>query len=179
MLRADSRPGGGMPLSTNRTKWPIRGGAVAFQPGWFQGHISAQIYINMGFGTNPPNMSFPMLNGVELVGPTNEPWPGTWCFPQVPLPVNATVKPGDNATIQLIEIARHGAALYNCVDITFADPNEEEIPQVTPDNCFNSSQINYNLVFTTQSLSSAPSVRSSSVTTVAVMLAMVIGLMFA
>jgi hypothetical protein len=174
-------PGGGMPVSTNRTKWPIRGGAVSFQPGWFQGHLSAQVYINMGFGTNPPNMSFPMLNGVELVGPTNEPWPGTWCFPQVPLPANATVRPGDNATIQVIEIARHGAALYNCADITFADPDEDDtIPQVTPDNCFNSSQISYNLVFTTESLSmAAPSLRSNPVASAAVLVAVAIGLMFA
>merc|ERR1711939_1186312 len=155
-------PCGGMPVSTNRTKWPIHGGAVSFQPGWFQGHISAQVYINIGFGTNPPNMSFPMLNGVELVGPTNEPYPGSWCWPHVPLPANVTVNPGDNATIQVIEIARHGAALYNCADITFADPDEDDdIPEVTPENCFNASQINYNLVFTTESLSlAAPSIRS-------------------
>ena len=169
-----------MPVSTNRTKWPIRGGAVSFQPGWFQGHISAQVYINIGFGSNPPNMSFNMLNGVELVGPTNEPYPGTWCFPQVPLPqnLNHTVNPGDNATIQVIEIARHGAALYNCADITFADPNEEEIPEVTPENCFNSSQINYNLVFTTESLSVAtPSVRSCPMA--ATLVAIAVSLMFA
>lgn len=160
-------PCGGMPTSTNRTKWPIRGGAVAFQPGWFQGHSSAQIYINLGFGTNPPNMSFPVLNGIEIVGPANEPYPGTWCFPQVPLPVNVTVNPGDNATIQVIELAKHGAALYNCADITFADPDTEEIPEVTPDNCFNSSHLNYNLVFTTESLSSAPSISARSFTVAA------------
>jgi hypothetical protein len=158
---ADLLPGGGMPTSTNRTKWPIRGGAVAFQPGWFQGHVSAQIFINIGFGTTPANMSHAMLNGVELVGPSNEPYPGTWCFPQVPLPANTTVNPGDNATIQIIELARHGAALYNCADITFADPDTEEIPEVTPDNCFNSSQIKYNLVFTTESLTSGASTSMS------------------
>ena len=151
-------PCGGMPTSTNRTKWPIQGGAVSFQPGWFQGHSVAQIFINMGFGTNPPNMSFSMLSGVELVGPANDPYPGTWCFPNLGIP-NTTqqIKPGDNATIQVIELAKHGAALYNCVDITFADPATEEIPEVNEDNCFNSSYLHYNLVFTTESLSEASS----------------------
>jgi len=147
-----SYPCGGMPTSTNRTKWPIKGGAVAFQPGWFQGHASAYIYINLGYGTVPPNMSNPMVSGIQIVGPTREPYPGTFCLPQVPLPVNATVKVGDNATIQLIETAIHGASLYNCVDITFAEP--EDVPEVNSSNCFNSSQISTQLVFTTESLKS-------------------------
>lgn len=145
-----------MPLSTNRTKWPVKGGAIAFQPGWFAGHGTAFIYVNMGFGTNPPNMSNPMLSGVQLIGPTNQPYPGSWCFPQLPLPAGANVQIGDNATIQLIETAVHGAALYNCVDITFADP--ADVPEVNASNCFNSSQISSDLVFTTAALSgSSPS----------------------
>jgi len=139
-----------MPSSTNRTKWPVHGGAVAFQPGWFQGHATAYIYINLGYGTIPPNMSNPMISGIQIIGPTRQPYPGTFCFPQVPLPVNASVKVGDNATIQLIETAIHGAALYNCVDITFAEP--EDVPEVNSSNCFNSSQITSDLVFTTSSL---------------------------
>jgi hypothetical protein len=55
-----------MPMSENRTKWPVKGGAVAFQPGWFQGHGTAFIYINLGIGTFPPNMSNVMLNGGEF-----------------------------------------------------------------------------------------------------------------
>lgn len=70
-----------------------------------------------------------------------------------------TVNPGDNATIQVIELAKHGAALYNCADITFAEPGDADIPLVTKDNCFNSTYLNYNLVFTTESLSlAAPTV---------------------
>ncbi|KAJ9603965.1 hypothetical protein H2200_011487 [Cladophialophora chaetospira] len=145
-------PCGGMPTSQNRTKWPLKGGAVAFQPGWFQGHGSAFIYINLGLGTNPPNMSNVMLSGVQIIGPSKDPYPGTFCFPQVPLPANLTVNVGDNATIQLIETAVHGAALYNCVDITFADP--EDVPEVNASNCFNSTQITSDLIFTTSSLSS-------------------------
>ena len=110
--------GGGMPTSTNRTTWPVLGGAVALQPGWFQGHATAFFYINLGFGTNgpdggPPNMSFPMVPVFQITGPSKGPYPGTFCLPQVPLPANTTVNVGDNATIQVVETAVHGAALFN------------------------------------------------------------------
>jgi hypothetical protein len=141
-----------MPMSENRTKWPVKGGAVAFQPGWFQGHGTAFIYINLGIGTFPPNMSNVMLSGVQIIGPSKDPYPGSFCFPQVPLPANLTVNVGDNATIQIIETAVHGAALYNCVDITFAEP--EDVPEVNASNCFNSSQIQSDLIFTTTALQS-------------------------
>src|SRR5271154_2053971 len=145
-----SSTGGGMPASTNRSLWPVRGGAIAIQPGWFQGHATAFFYINLGFGTMPPNMSNPMVPAFQIVGPTRNPYPGTFCLPQVPLPANASVKVGDNATIQIIETAVHGAALYNCVDITFAEP--EDVPEVNSSNCFNSSDIGFQLVFTTSAL---------------------------
>jgi len=122
-----------MPPSTNRTKWPVTGGAIAMQPGWFQGHATAFFYINMGFGTTganyappdqaplfapetigePPNMSFPMVPVFQIVGPSKNPYPGTFCLPQVPLPANITVNVGDNATIQVVETAIHGASLFN------------------------------------------------------------------
>ena len=110
---ANQVTGGGMPTSTNRTKWPVNGGAVSVQPGWFQGHSTAFIYINLGLGTVPPNMSHPMIDPFQIVGPTNDPYPGTFCLPQVPLPANISVSPGDHATIQVVEAAKHGAALYN------------------------------------------------------------------
>ncbi|GIJ85802.1 hypothetical protein Asppvi_004666 [Aspergillus pseudoviridinutans] len=152
-------PCGGMPTSTNRTKWPVKGGAVAIQPGWFQGHQTALIYINLGLGTIPPNMSHPMVAPFQITGPTNNPYPGTICLPQVPLPANISVSPGDHATIQVIETAKHGAALYNCVDIEFAEPSEVE--EVTRDNCFNSSIISFGEVFTTTSLTSAAAPKPS------------------
>lgn len=110
--------GGGTPLTQNRTYWPTTGGALAFQPGWFRGHASAFIYVNMGFGTEGPdggpiNMSFPIIHPFEILGPSNNPYPGTVCLPQLPLPKNMTVQPGDNATIQVVELAAHGAALYS------------------------------------------------------------------
>lgn len=172
-------PGGGMPTSRNRTKWPITGGAVALQPGWFRGHSTAFIYINIGWGTIPPNMSNPMVSVFEITGPTNNPYPGTICLPQVPLPANMTVSPGDNATIQVVEAAKHGAALFDvrfplfpwqalalvltclqCVDITFAEP--EDVEEVTKDNCFNSTDIGFRYVFASTSLTSGAVARMTS-----------------
>lgn len=176
-------PCGGMPPSTNRTKWPINGGAIAIQPGWFQGHATALFYINMGFGTEganyaaagetpmiaqetigePPNMSFPMVPVFQIVGPSKNPYPGTFCLPQVPLPANTSVKVGDNATIQVVETAVHGASLFNCVDITFAEP--EDVPEVNSSNCFNSSQIQFAAVFTSTVESGSSSLAASSTLT--------------
>ncbi|KAJ9378524.1 hypothetical protein DTO063F5_7700 [Paecilomyces variotii] len=146
-------PCGGMPTSTNRTKWPVGGGAVSFQPGWFQGHATAFFYINLGLGTVPPNMSHVMISPFELIGPTDQPYPGTFCLPQVPLPANISVNVGDHATIQVIEVAKHGASLYNCVDIEFADP--ADVAEVTRDNCFNSSDLSFAQVYTTASTTSS------------------------
>ncbi|MCJ1340961.1 hypothetical protein MMC09_006257 [Bachmanniomyces sp. S44760] len=146
-------PCGGMPTSQNRTLWPVTGGAVAVQPGWFAGHATAFFYINLGIGSTPPNMSNPMIPAFQVVGPTKDPYPGSFCLPQVPLPANFTANIGDNATIQIIETAVHGAALYNCADITFADP--KDVPEVNATNCQNSSDISFELVFSTSSLSAA------------------------
>lgn len=105
--------GGGKPISQNRTLWPVTGGAVGIQPGWFRGHSNAFMYINLGEGTIPDNYSLPMQTVFEIVGPSNDFYNGSICLPQVPLPVNYTAKVGNNATIQVIEAAQHGAALYN------------------------------------------------------------------
>ena len=166
--------GGGMPISQNRTKWPVTGGAVGVQPGWFPGHSLALIYINLGEGSIPRNYSLPMVPVFQMVGPNNDQYEGSFCLPQVPLPKNFTAKVGDNATIQIVETAQHGAALYNvcitlsnplldagkltwdqnqCVDITFAPP--EEVPEVNETNCVNSTNMGFELVFSTDSLSAA------------------------
>ena len=102
-----------MPTSSNRTKWPIGGGAISLQPGWFPGHSLALFYINMGYGNEPLNYSHSMLPVFQISGPSNVQYNGSFCLPQVPLPANYTPKVGDNATIQVIETAQHGAALYN------------------------------------------------------------------
>lgn len=175
-----------MPTSKNRTNWPINGGAVAFQPGWFSGHKTAFIYINLGLGTVPENMNNAMVKPFQLVGPTADPYPGTFCIPQMPLPKDAEVKIGDNATIQLVETAVHGAALYNvsdilfpaplshpsadipiylqCVDITFADPSE--VAEVNTSNCFNSSSFSMNHIYATNDTSSAYPVRAGATSSI-------------
>lgn len=103
-----------MPMSSNRTKWPVKGGAVGFQPGWFQGHSLALIYINLGDGTVPQNYSLPMQTVFGIMGPNNLAYPNdSVCMPQVPLPANYTAVIGNNATIQIVEAAQHGAALYS------------------------------------------------------------------
>ncbi|KAL5614288.1 hypothetical protein BROUX41_004398 [Berkeleyomyces rouxiae] len=146
-------PCGGLATTTNRTYWPTTGGAVAFQPGWFQGHQLANLHINLGLGTDgpdggPPNMSYTMLRDVQLVGPSNTPYPGTVCFPQVPMPVNVSVKAGDRATIQVVEQAQHGAALYACVDIEFAEPGDPKVARVNESNCFNSTDFGFADIYT-------------------------------
>ena len=112
-MLANIVPGGGMEISKNRTKWPVGGGAVGFQPGWFQGHSTAFMYINLGDGNVPANYNMIMQPVFEITGPQNTIYDGSVCLPQVPLPVNYTAKVGNNATIQVIELAQHGAALYN------------------------------------------------------------------
>ena len=177
-----------MQSSKNRTLWPVGGGAVGFQPGWFSGHASAFLYINLGDGTLPENFSMIMQPVFEITGPQNTIYPGSICLPHVSLPVNYTAVKGNNATIQVIELAQHGAALYNvspsppsrhqtelstifearkwkekliksrlqCVDITFADP--EDVPEVNENNCANTSNIGFELVFSTDSLTSGAEV---------------------
>ncbi len=166
-----------MPLSENRTKWPVGGGAVSIQPGWFPGHSKALFYVNMGINgpgqVAPPNMSHPLVPPFQVLGPTNEEFAGQFCLPQVPMPVNATLGVGANVTIQIIEVAQHGAALYNvsfllsasmvsmtdkamqCVDVTLVEPQDmpKEL-EVTPQNCYNSSDLSFELLFTSAALSS-------------------------
>lgn len=118
-----------MPTSQNRTKWPIKGGAVSIQPGWFPGHSLALFYINMGYGNEPLNYSHAMLPMFQIVGPANQQYNGSFCLPQVPLPANYTPSVGDNATIQVIETAQHGAALYNvcyCFFLPLLSPEKEK-----------------------------------------------------
>ncbi|KAJ5238852.1 hypothetical protein N7468_003471 [Penicillium chermesinum] len=139
-------PCGGMSTSRNRTKWPVRGGALAFQPGWFPGHLTALIYVNFGLGEIPENMSHPALPPFQITGPTEQP---------VPLPAGINVSVGDKATIQLVEVAKHGAGLYDCVDIEFADVHDPDIVPVTRDNCFNSTWMSFQYMYTTAGINSA------------------------
>ncbi|PTB44857.1 hypothetical protein M441DRAFT_42998 [Trichoderma asperellum CBS 433.97] len=168
-------PCGGLGTSRNRTYWPTTGGAVSFQPGWFRGHLQAQLQINLGYGTDgpdggPPNMSNIMLKPFMLLGPSNNPYPGTVCLPQVPLPVGANVKAGDKATIQVVELAQHGAALYSCVDIIFAEPGDPRIPIVNETNCFNSTHFGFAQIYTVTTKNPVLDIVASTTTSAASLL---------
>jgi len=106
-----------MPQTTNRTKWPVDGGAVAVQPGWFPGHSKALVYMNIGIqepgDLAPPNMSQPVVPPFQILGPTNLEYAGGFCIPQVGMPANLSLSVGQNITLQVIEVAQHGAALYS------------------------------------------------------------------
>ncbi|KAK4244307.1 hypothetical protein C7999DRAFT_17419 [Corynascus novoguineensis] len=150
-------PCGGLTVTTNRTRWPLAGGAVAFQPGWFTGHDTALIYINIGLGGQPNNYSWPITK-LHLDGPSDNPYPGTVCLPKVTLPaeVRSRIKSGDLASIQVVEAAEHGAGLFTCADIIFtADVNE--VPEINERNCFNSTSIRISdvAILGSQELSSA------------------------
>ena len=106
------QPGGGLPTSTNRTKWPVNGGALALQPGWNANHPMAHMYVNIGWGTEPLNMSNSLVPLFQITAPTNEPYNSSFCLPQIGMPANAAARVGDNATIQIIESTIHGASLY-------------------------------------------------------------------
>lgn len=71
-------------------------------------------------------MSNPMLPPFQIIGPSANPYPGTFCLPQVPLPAGLKVNVGDLATIQVIETARHGAALYNVRPHSFPSSTKKE-----------------------------------------------------
>ena len=64
------------------------------------------------------NMSNAMVPPFQLLGPSKNPYPGTICLPQVPLPAGANVKSGDLATIQVVELAAHGASLFSVRSIS-------------------------------------------------------------
>lgn len=113
-------PGGGIPLTTNRTYWPTTGGPIAFQPGWFVGHAIATLQVNLGLGTDGPDggpleMKHQIVPPFAIVGPSNNPFPGTVCLDkvQIPNPADLGIKAGVNATIQVLMNAQHGAALFS------------------------------------------------------------------
>ncbi|KAI9726914.1 MAG: hypothetical protein M1828_000262 [Chrysothrix sp. TS-e1954] len=151
-------PCGGLKVTDNRTHWPIGGGAVALEPGWFAGHKQGLININLGHGNQPENYSHPMVKAFGIVGPTDESYPGIpICQPQVSTPKDLPpFNEGDNATIQVILTAQHGATLYSCVDITFTN-DMSKVANVNSSNCYNDSRIGITTIFTTESLAQTTS----------------------
>ena len=169
--------GGGIKVTENRTYWPIGGGAVSFEPGWFAGHELGFININLGHGNAPGNYSHKMVPTFGIVGPTDESYPGMpICQPQVSTPADLPpFNEGDNATIQVILTAQHGAQLYSvsflrheaflaepqadnnqCADITFTN-DMSKVQTINSSNCYNDSRITITQIFTTESLAQTTS----------------------
>lgn len=78
----------------------------------------------------PPNYSHPVVGPLEVTGPNNTQYPGQFCYPQVRMPANVTLAVGQNITIQVIEIAQHGAALYSVRFFFLFYPSQ--IPPISP-----------------------------------------------
>ena len=78
---------------------------MAFMPT----HPWAQTYINLGLGNNVTRFN------ITLMEPFNQTSNGTICLPHVTLPddMMASVKEGDLASIQIIQLSHTGGALYN------------------------------------------------------------------
>ncbi|PWW78829.1 hypothetical protein C7212DRAFT_355479 [Tuber magnatum] len=94
---------------TNRTAWPLGGGALVFTPS----HDHAQTFVNLGIGNNVTRLN------ITLVPTFNQTGSGTFCFKKITLPPGLDIQEGTNASIQVIQLTHAGAALYNCADITF------------------------------------------------------------
>ncbi|KAL0933442.1 uncharacterized protein CTRU02_212405 [Colletotrichum truncatum] len=133
-------PCGGLGVTSNRTHWPLDGGAIAVQPGFNSGHKSALMYINIGIGEEPASFTTVMVPMFHLTGPTNEAYDGTFCLPKVPIPAGLNPREGDKASIQVIQAAQHGGTLFSCADIIFTS-DESKILPVDGSNCFNISSL--------------------------------------
>lgn len=137
-----SYPCGGLKVTQNRTYWSTEGGALAFQPGWFSGHETAFLYVNIGLDKDGPdggpmNFTTPLAAPWQLLGPSNGPYPGTLCLKDIKVPKEYGVKAGDLATIQVVELAAHGGSLFGCSDIEFVEPGDKRIPPLNDTVCFN------------------------------------------
>lgn len=136
-------PCGGLPRSTNRSAWPVNGGAMSILP---LQHPFAFTEVNIALGNNI-NETGPdkALNNpfsrvlVPMFNMTG--WNETYCIPMVPIPRDMTheVKDGVNATIQVIQLTPTGASLYNCLDITFSDTEADRFanPKIWDQFCYN------------------------------------------
>lgn len=108
-------------MTTNRTNYPLDGsGAFAFQPGWSPGHGLNALYFNLCLGPGEgsdarevANCSLTILGPLELRGPTDQQYEGTVCIPRLGLPAGVTPKRGDLASLQIVQVVKHGAALYS------------------------------------------------------------------
>lgn len=89
---------------TNRTRWPLDGGSLVFEPT----HTWAYTFVNLGLGgDNTTNFNISLVEGFNQTGN------GTFCFPRLVLPAGLPVSDGTNASIQVVQVNERGSALYN------------------------------------------------------------------
>ncbi|EFR02905.1 hypothetical protein MGYG_05906 [Nannizzia gypsea CBS 118893] len=124
-----TRPCGGVNVTTNRTQWPVDGGAILFKPT----HHWALTYVNLGLGDDDS-----IIFNYTLVQAFNQTGNGTFCFPKIPIPADLGIRDGTNASLQIVQASTNGAALYNCMDITFSSSPRNVLAQ---DMCVNSTGV--------------------------------------
>lgn len=90
------------------------------QPGHQANHDWGMLWVNIGLGTQPANFSTQMMPEFSFTFPSDKAYENQICLPDVTLPerVRGAVRAGDNATIQIVETAKHGGSLYS-VSILF------------------------------------------------------------
>lgn len=109
-------PGGGVNVTTNRTQWPVDGGAILFRPT----HHWALTYVNLGLGDDDS-----IIFNNTLVPGFNQTGNGTFCFPKISIPAGLGIRDGTNASLQIVQESAGGAALYNVCTYIFPDVGKE------------------------------------------------------
>ncbi|KFA69033.1 hypothetical protein S40285_08454, partial [Stachybotrys chlorohalonatus IBT 40285] len=131
---------GGLPVTQNRTAWPVDGpGAFAIQPGWYANNEYTEFFISIGLGPDPDDFS-QQIHSFRVMGPTNDPFPDSFCLPQVNIPQEVRRAHGDFATIQIRQVHVSGNSAHNCADIYFTD-DPSEMEEIDTTWCFNSTRI--------------------------------------
>ncbi|KAI9749733.1 MAG: hypothetical protein M4579_006761 [Chaenotheca gracillima] len=103
--------GGQNAVSSNRTAWPLKGGAVQLE----MEHDRVMVQILLGLGNDVgDSFNITLLPIIEQEGE------GSFCLKDIALPDGTTVTDGQNATIQVVTNGDPTGGLYNCADITFS-----------------------------------------------------------
>lgn len=97
----------------NRTQWPATGGSLRLEVH----HPWALTYVNLGIGTNVSSFNISLVNSFNQTGN------GTFCLKETgkaalaaglaTAGLNASSLEGQQASLQIIQIASTGASLYN------------------------------------------------------------------
>lgn len=102
----DRSPCGGLNKpSATRTRWPTTGGQLKFEAG----HDEANTAVYLALGNDPKAADFTVIVRDKFL----QIGLGTFCWNNLTLPADLTVKPGDNATIQVVQQGHTSGGLYN------------------------------------------------------------------